>query len=243
MPAQNMLVPRSWLEGVRRVQACLALRAWHSARGRCALLPWRSVALDPGEHALYAGGASGAIFELSLVGSNELDAGGAGGSAAAAAAAAAVGGSGEAQWVAMEGHSRPVTCLAFTGDAAHLVSGEGAVGVGRGGARRAIPRQLVVTPIEGRKGNSPPAAGNCLHPLTAVPRRAGSEDQSVRVWDLRSRQQVRLLPNPAKGPVTALLLLDRPPFMHVSTTWPRGPAPVVRCVIGSLLLSGSLAYC
>ena len=44
---------------------------------------------------------------------------------------------------------------------------------------------------------------------------SGSEDQSVRVWDLRSRQQVRRLPNPAKGPVTGLLVVDWPPFMQV----------------------------
>lgn len=37
----------------------------------------------------------------------------------------------------------------------------------------------------------------------------------MRVWDLRSRQQVRLLLNPAKGPVSGLLLVDRPPFMQV----------------------------
>lgn len=43
---------------------------------------------------------------------------------------------------------------------------------------------------------------------------SGSEDGSVRVWDLRSRQPVRVLQAPAKGPVTSLLVLDRPPFMH-----------------------------
>ncbi|GAB4815509.1 hypothetical protein N2152v2_002555 [Parachlorella kessleri] len=114
-----------------------------------------SVALDPGEHALYAGSASGTIYELSLVDGSS----GAGGSSGPHDS------SGEAPWVAMEGHSRPVTCLAFSGDAAYLVS--------------------------------------------------GSEDQSVRVWDLQSRQQVRLLQNPAKGPVTGLLVIDRPPFMQV----------------------------
>lgn len=93
------------------------------------------MALDPGEHALYAGSASGAIYEVSLVGADPSEdghggGGRAGGAApAAAAAAAAAGSSGEVRWRAMEGHSRLVTCLGFTGDAAYLVSG--AAGRGR----------------------------------------------------------------------------------------------------------------
>lgn len=63
----------------------------------------------------------------------------------------------------MEGHTRAVSCLALTADAAHLVS--------------------------------------------------GGEDGSVRVWDLRSRQPVRVLAAPVKGPVTGLIVLDRPEFM------------------------------
>jgi pre-rRNA-processing protein IPI3 len=127
-----------------------------------------SLALDPGEHALYAGCSTGTIYDIALVAAEDGSSGGgsgvtppaAGGSGAAAAAAG-----GGCPHAALEGHSRAVACLAFTPDAAHLVS--------------------------------------------------GSEDGSVRMWDLRSRQQVRLLQNPVKGPVTALLALTQPPFMQV----------------------------
>ena len=44
-------------------------------------------------------------------------------------------------------------------------------------------------------------------------RAAGSEDGSVRVWELRSGQAVHVMPSPAKGPITGLLVLDRPPFL------------------------------
>lgn len=124
--------------------------------------PVHSLALDPAEHALYAGCASGTIYEVALVGSPAADAAD-GSSGLEGAAAAAAGGGGAHQ--ALEGHSAAVTCLGFTPDAAHLIS--------------------------------------------------GSADHSVRVWELRSRQQVRLLANPAKGPVSALLALPQPPFMQV----------------------------
>lgn len=39
---------------------------------------------------------------------------------------------------------------------------------------------------------------------------AGSEDGSVRVWELRSGQAVRVINSPEKAPVSALLVLDRP---------------------------------
>lgn len=44
---------------------------------------------------------------------------------------------------------------------------------------------------------------------------SGGEDSSVRVWDLRSRQIVRTLDNPAKGAVSGLIVCDRPPNMPV----------------------------
>ena len=128
--------------------------------------PVHSLALDPGEHALYAGCASGSIFEVPLVGGSAADAAadGSGGLEGAAAAAAAAAGGGGA-YPALEGHSAAVSCLMFTPDAAYLIS--------------------------------------------------GSADHSVRVWELRSRQQVRLLANPVKGPVSALLALPQPPYMQV----------------------------
>ncbi len=124
--------------------------------------PLHSLALDPGEHALYAGCASGSIYEVSLVGGPAADAAAEGGGGLEAAAAAAGGGCAHP---ALEGHSAAVSCLGFTPDAAYLIS--------------------------------------------------GSADHSVRVWELRSRQQVRLLANPVKGPVSALLALPQPPFMQV----------------------------
>lgn len=42
---------------------------------------------------------------------------------------------------------------------------------------------------------------------------AGSDDGSVRVWELRSRQAVRVINSPDKAPVIALLVLDRPPML------------------------------
>ena len=35
----------------------------------------------------------------------------------------------------------------------------------------------------------------------------------MRVWELRSGQAVRVMANPAKGPVSGLLVVDRPPFL------------------------------
>lgn len=35
----------------------------------------------------------------------------------------------------------------------------------------------------------------------------------MRVWELRSGQAVHVMASPAKGPVTGLLVLDRPPFL------------------------------
>jgi len=57
-------------------------------------------------------------------------------------------------------------------------------------------------------------AGAWPRALSAPRRRApGSEDGSVRVWELRSGQAVHVMAGPAKGPVTALLVLDRPPLL------------------------------
>ncbi|BDA48951.1 WD repeat-containing protein 18 [Coccomyxa sp. Obi] len=42
---------------------------------------------------------------------------------------------------------------------------------------------------------------------------SGSEDGSVRVWELRSRQAVRVINSPEKATISALLVLDRPPTL------------------------------
>lgn len=42
---------------------------------------------------------------------------------------------------------------------------------------------------------------------------SGTDDGVVTVWDLRSRQPIRTLQKAGKGPVTGLLVMDRPPFL------------------------------
>lgn len=39
---------------------------------------------------------------------------------------------------------------------------------------------------------------------------AGSEDGTVRVWEARSSQCIRIINAPDKAPVTGLIVLDRP---------------------------------
>lgn len=172
----------------------------------------RSLALDPGEHALYAGCGSGAIFEVTLVGTDVA----AGDSLSLSPNDATAGGGGDGMH-ALEGHSQAVTSLALTPDAAYLVS--------------------------------------------------GSEDASVRVWELRSRQQVRLLQNAARGPVSATLVLPQPPHMLVGgghaasgggggggkrgpkrpqplaplSKYPNAPGPLKPWEDGLVLLDGSAA--
>ena len=41
----------------------------------------------------------------------------------------------------------------------------------------------------------------------------GCEDGTVTVWDMRTRQPIRTLQKAGKGPVTALLVMDRPAFL------------------------------
>ena len=42
---------------------------------------------------------------------------------------------------------------------------------------------------------------------------AGCEDGALVVWDLPTRQPVRTLQMPAKGPISAVLVMDRPMFL------------------------------
>ena len=42
---------------------------------------------------------------------------------------------------------------------------------------------------------------------------AGCDDGTVTVWDLRTRQPIRTLQKGGKGPVTGLLVMDRPAFL------------------------------
>lgn len=60
----------------------------------------------------------------------------------------------------------------------------------------------------------------------------------MRVWDAQTRQTLRALPGPAKGPVSALLVLSQPPHMAAVTrrgvgggnaaAGPQRPTPLVR---------------
>lgn len=54
------------------------------------------------------------------------------------------------------------------------------------------------------------------HGITAVGV-AGCVDGSARVWDVQTRQPLRTLANPAKGPVTAVLVMDRPSYLVPGT--------------------------
>ena len=77
------------------------------------------VALDAGEHAVYAGGSDGAVYEISLVGSgpNQPSAAAVSTSSSTSAAVASLG------YLRMEGHSRAVNALAMSLDGETMVSG------------------------------------------------------------------------------------------------------------------------
>lgn len=58
------------------------------------------------------------------------------------------------------------------------------------------------------------AAVTCLAMTTDANQMvSGCEDGSVTVWDLRTRQPVRAVQKAGKGPVTGLLVMDRPAFL------------------------------
>lgn len=76
------------------------------------------VALDAGEHAVYAGGSDGAVYEISLVGSGPNQPAAAAVSTSSSPAAVASLG-----YMRMEGHSRAVNALAMSLDGETMVSG------------------------------------------------------------------------------------------------------------------------
>jgi pre-rRNA-processing protein IPI3 len=47
---------------------------------------------------------------------------------------------------------------------------------------------------------------------------SGSEDSSVMVWDLRSRQPIRTFASPVKGPVSGVIVLQKPEYMPAGGT-------------------------
>jgi len=136
--------------------------------------PLTALALDPGEHSIYAGSSTGTIYDISLVGdaaASTNNGSGVGSTAIAstsAAAAPAANGEEQREYVPMLGHSQSVTCLTLNGTASMLLS--------------------------------------------------GSEDSSVMVWDLRSRQPIRTFSSPVKGPVSGVIVLQKPEYMPAGGT-------------------------
>lgn len=68
---------------------------------------------------------------------------------------------------------------------------------------------------------------------------AGCEDGALVVWDLPTRQPVRTLQMPAKGPISAVLVMDRPMFLPGSKAGSRGLAGISEPGSSSLLALGS----
>ncbi|MEW5316242.1 MAG: hypothetical protein WDW38_007623 [Sanguina aurantia] len=118
----NAVVATVSLDRTLQLHAMSDGRLLLNARLPCAL---HCVALDPGEHAVYAGGSDGCIYEVSLTGAN----GGSGSSSAHPQGASAGSGaslselSGGSHVQRMEGHSRVVNSLAVSLDGELLVSG------------------------------------------------------------------------------------------------------------------------
>ena len=75
-----------------------------------------SLLLGPGEHAIYAGGADGRIFEVPLAGQPVATLGAPPDLAHDVAPP-------HQRWAVLEGHSRTVTCLEATTDGGYMLSG------------------------------------------------------------------------------------------------------------------------
>ncbi|KAG2429250.1 hypothetical protein HXX76_011019 [Chlamydomonas incerta] len=151
--------------------------------------------LDAGEQWLYAAGGDGAIYQVPLLAAADpaaAPAAAAAGTAGTAAAgghdgASGSGSSGAAGLATFLGHSRSVTCLALAparsgGAGAGATAGAGGAGPGAGGGS---------------------GSGGCDAVLVS-----GSEDGTVRVWDLRSRQPVQVISAPGKAAVTGVQVVS-----------------------------------
>jgi pre-rRNA-processing protein IPI3 len=176
---------------VATASADRTVRLWSLSTGRALLTlevpaggaAATAVCLDAGEHAVYVGGADGAVYEASLAGGGGgLDGGagdGGGGGEAAAASSAATGGpptaSPRLRRLPGGGHSKAVVSLA------------------------------VVPPPPSSAGDPSAGAGGGDRLVSA------SEDGTARVWDLRAGGQcVRTLQAPSRAPVAAAIALPAP---------------------------------
>ena len=122
-----MVSMRTWERQVA-VATCTAARAGVLLRSVAFPVSLHSLALDPAEHALFAGGGDGRVFELPLAGQAGSDRagsglGGAGGSANGHAATGAPDQDVGRGYITLEGHARCVTCLHMTTDGGYLLSG------------------------------------------------------------------------------------------------------------------------
>jgi pre-rRNA-processing protein IPI3 len=150
--------------------------------------PLTALALDPGEHSIYVGSSTGTIYDVSLVGD-----------------------------------------VAFTGHTARDTRGSGAPGSGIGGNSSLALASTSTAAAAGGNIDSEhreyvPMLGHsqsvtCLA-LTGTGSLllSGSEDASVMVWDLRSRQPIRTFASPVKGPVSGVIVLQKPEYMPAGGT-------------------------
>ncbi len=196
-----------------------------------------SLLLGPGEHALYAGGADGRIFEVPLAGQPVASLG----------AAPDLAGDGELhnrRWAVLEGHSRTVTCLEATTDGGYMLSGGWLEGflLACTAQCTCVPRPCYLFDCVRPSGGSLLAAraitrgGEAQQPSSkdlgnknltgrSVLAFSGSEDGTVRVWELRSRQPLRVIAVADRAPVTGLLVLDRPPLLAAGQGRRQGASP------------------
>uniref|UniRef100_A0A7S3R295 Anaphase-promoting complex subunit 4 WD40 domain-containing protein n=1 Tax=Dunaliella tertiolecta TaxID=3047 RepID=A0A7S3R295_DUNTE len=141
LPVTGLWVGQNGAEGASLVASCSLDRSCKLHRlSDGALLasvqlqvPLQCVALDSGEHALFAGGSDGSIFEVDLLSGGEVSAAG--------------GGHLTLQPIArMAGHERPVNSLAFSSDGEVLVSGSDDGTARTWDLRSRQPVQILQTP-------------------------------------------------------------------------------------------------